>query len=156
MKNKNQKGATLITSLLMLIIMTVVGVSAVKVSSMDIIVAGNDQQQMMLFQTTSSKLVKLATSVKLLPALVGGVDLDHPYTVPDAMDNDVEKIKDMKLEYSCSGVNGKANSLGGSSTPPCRMYEFQISTTSKVGGAHEKLRRGAGKLVPNKENPLEN
>ena len=41
-----QQGATLITSLILLLVMTIVGVSSVKVSSIDAMIAGNPQEML--------------------------------------------------------------------------------------------------------------
>jgi len=72
--SNKQQGATLVTSLMMLTIMTIVGVSAVKVSSTEILIAGNEQEKMKLFQTTQTDLNELSTPLELLTPLVGEVD----------------------------------------------------------------------------------
>lgn len=143
---KNQKGATFITAMLMLVIMTILGVSAVKVSSMDILVAGNDQRSMMLFQTAQTELNELSTPSNLLPPLLDNTKFKNDiYDVPSSNSNITKKIKSMKVKYMCQGIDRKAVSIGPS-VPPCVMYEFKINT--KQGSARESLRRGAGKEIP--------
>ncbi|MEE9445137.1 MAG: pilus assembly PilX N-terminal domain-containing protein [Cocleimonas sp.] len=152
----NQQGATLVTSMMMLVVMTIVGVSAAKVSSIDVLVAGNEQQKMMLFQTTQSDLNDLSTPLKLFAPLVGEVgeddskaefDSNGKYTVSTSTVK-VAVITDLNTEYKCEGVNGKAVSIGPS-TPPCRLYDFSVSTKKLNSGARESAHRGAGKEVPN-------
>ena len=64
--NKNkQMGATLITSLVFLLLMTIVSVSATKMSILDLLVSSNEQQQMVLFQTTANQLKQLTHVSKL-------------------------------------------------------------------------------------------
>jgi len=150
--NKAQQGATLITSMMMLVVMTILGVAATKVASLDALVVGNDQQKMMLFIKKESELKKLSTSIQLLPAMMEeGLNFSL-YTVPDTPDLVVEKIKDMNSKYDCRGTGGRATSIGGFGTPVCRLYEFQLSAKSNHSSAFEIGRRGTGKQVPNDDN----
>lgn len=151
--NKAQQGATLITSMMMLVVMTIIGVSATKVASLDALVVSNDQQKMMLFITKESDLIKLSTSVQLLPAMKDGLDFSL-YSVPKTPDLITENIKDMKTKYDCRGIGGRAVSIGGFGTPDCRLYEFQVSVKASHSSALEIGRRGAGKQVPNDNNGL--
>lgn len=50
MNKKNQSGLTLITSLMMLLAMTILGITAVKLSSVDLLVAHNYQQPLSVYQ----------------------------------------------------------------------------------------------------------
>ncbi len=151
-KNK-QLGVTLITSLILLIVMTIVGVSAVKMSSIDILIAGNDQEKMKLYQKKESNLLGLTTVLKLYEPLVESkfeAKNNNTYSVPqkDAADYSIETIKDMKLQYLCRGVGALATSIGPS-TPPCRLYDFKIVQKPEYGNAREVGHRGAGKEIPN-------
>ncbi len=154
--NLKQQGATLVTSMMMLVIMTIVGVSAVKVSSIDVLVAGNEQQKMELFQTTQTDLNGLSTPLELLAPLVGEVDengtkaefdANGKYTVSTSTQK-TAIISDMDTENPCEGIDGKAISWG-LSTPPCRLYDFNVNTKKLNSGARESAHRGAGKEVPN-------
>ena len=153
-----QKGATLITALMMLLVMTILGISAIKMSSISILIAGNDQQKLMLMQETETALINLATPAKLLDPLIGEVvdgqeagfdaqtgryDVRDPQTSLAA-----ESITDMSTINDCQGFGGKAVSLGPD-VPPCRLYDFQVRARTAHSGARETRRRGAGKEVPN-------
>lgn len=149
-----QQGATLITALMMLLVLTIIGISAVKMSTIDILVAGNDQQKLMLMQETENDLINLTTPAKLLPPLVGedGAAFNAEtgvYQVPDPLKSNVtEIIVDLKKTYGCEGISGKAVSIGPD-VPPCRLYDFQVRAKKAQGGAKEQRRRGAGKEIPN-------
>lgn len=152
-RKSTQQGATLITSLVMLVVMTIIGVSTTKVTILEALIVGNDQQKMKLFNDKEASLVKLTSSVKLLPAMAKGLEFPL-YNVPNTPDLVTEKIKDMKTKYNCRGISGRATSIGGSGTPVCRMYEFQIFAKADHSSATEIGRRGAGKQVPNDNNGL--
>lgn len=153
-----QQGATLITALMMLLVMTIVGIAAVKMSSIDIIIAGNDQQRLMLMQETETELVNLSTPAKLIDPLIGelvnGIKAifdpeTKTYRVPEPRNpTSIEIITDLEKKYSCEGFSGKAVSMGPD-VPPCRLYDFQVKTRKANSGAKEVRRRGAGKEVPN-------
>ncbi len=154
---KRQQGATLITALMMLLVMTIIGISAVKMSSINILIAGNDQQKLMLMQKTETALNNLATPGKLIDPLInepiegGGVAQFNPetneYRVPEPfMDNMAEIITDMDKLYGCEGFDGKAVSIG-SDVPPCHLYDFKVK--AQKNSARVVRRRGAGKEVPN-------
>lgn len=149
---KKEQGVTLITVLLFLMIMTVVGVSASRIAIIDILIAGNDQQQMLVHQQTESDLKVLTTVVKLYEPLVGKLfsettgaytfdtNSDKPYTV--------EKITDRHLTYSCIGFAGNAISIGPN-VPSCDLYDFQINSSLQNSNVKDRRNRGAGKEKPN-------
>jgi len=155
---KNQQGATLITALMMLLVMTILGISAIKMSSISILIAGNDQQKLMLMQETETTLNNLTTPGKLIDPLiheeVNGEKaqfdaLTKEYLVPNPFkSNMTETITDMDNLYSCEGFDGKAVSIG-SDVPPCHLYDFNVNAVSQSSRARVERSRGAGKEVPN-------
>jgi hypothetical protein len=154
----DQQGATLITALMMLLVMTIIGISAIKMSSISILIAGNDQQKLMLMQETETTLNNLATPGKLIDPLinepVNGVNArfdanTKEYQVPSPFkSNMTEIITDMDILYGCEGFDGKAVSIG-SDVPPCHLYDFKVDAKKQSSGARVVRRRGAGKEVPN-------
>ena len=141
--HNKQQGATLITALGLLMVMTVAGVTATKMSSIETLIAGNEQSKMKLFQETQSDLYELTTPLKLMPALLDDtLFVNDIYEVSNAH---AKKEFITKLEgYTCKGINGLAASVGG----PCKLYDFKVTTRSEAGGAREESHRGAGKEVP--------
>ncbi len=141
---KKQQGATLLTSLGLLMVMTVIGVTATKMSSIEALLAGNEQVKMKLFQTTQSELYKFTTPIQLIPVLLDDTLFDSKGEYA-ASDDFLKKETITKLQaYTCKGINGLATSIGG----PCKLFDFKVATRSDLGAAAEESHRGAGKEVP--------
>ncbi len=148
---KKQRGATLFTSLVFLALMTIVSVSAAKISMLDILVSGNNEQQMRLFQTTENNLKELTTPVQLLPVLNVkgfGAPWDHELPTNPVKPHAELEIGSRNLEYSCGGFDGQAVSMGPD-VPPCFLYDFKAESSLANSGAKDKHVRGAGKEFPN-------
>jgi len=154
--SKQQQGATLATTLVFLLLMTIVSVSATKISILDVLVSGNEQQQMMLFQTTENQLKKMTNIVKLektftATGFTGNVsDNPNQYKFNDtvlASKGITEIITDIPVIYPCER-QGMASSLGPAA-PPCDLYDFQVRTSGQNSGARDRHHRGAGKMIPN-------
>jgi len=151
-----QKGATLITALSFLSLMTIVTVSATKVSILDILASSNDQQQALLFQRAENSLTEVTSVLKLYKPLVkkDGASFSGTtgeYNLPSANDNGFiyqQKITDKKIRYECNGFNGKAISLGPS-VPRCDLYDFEAKVSKQNTAAKDQHNRGAGKEKPN-------
>ncbi len=142
--HKRQQGATLITSLGLLMVMTVVGVTATKMSAIETLIAGNEQIKMRLFQTTQNELYKLATPINLMPVLQDDtLFVEGVYVISNDTDKK-ENITRLQQGYICKGINGNAQSIGGL----CNLYDFEVITRSAMGGATAESHRGAGKEVP--------
>jgi len=145
-----QQGATLITSLMLLVVITILGISAIKMSTLNILIASNEQQQMMLFQETESDLINLSRASKLYDPLIN--DRFNATTgMFNLANNDpflIEIITDMDKRYSCEGIEGKAVSIGPD-VSPCDLYDFQVKKRKQNSGARDTHHRGAGKEVPN-------
>jgi len=143
--NKNkQAGITLITSLIMLLVMTIIGVTAIKISSMDLLIANNYQKKLQVYQAAESKIQKDADFYWLYQWM--SADINAP--IDDETDIVTKsEIVDLEKEYPCT-PNNLATSLGPDSTP-CNIYVFQIEASMKSSGAKDAHYQGAGKLVPN-------
>jgi hypothetical protein len=152
---KKQQGATLMTVMVFLMLMTVVAVSGSKIAILDVLVAGNDQQKMNLYQVTSTDLKKLTTVIQLYEPLVnktfsastGEFNLtDSPSGVTEVI-TDVSK-GDPNIFYECGGFSNKAVSIG-SNVPPCYLYDFEVRSMLANSSAKDRHHRGAGKEKPN-------
>ncbi|MCF6190049.1 MAG: pilus assembly PilX N-terminal domain-containing protein [Cocleimonas sp.] len=155
--NKNkQTGATLITSLVFLLLMTIVSVSATKISLLDVLVSSNEQQQMVLFQTTANQLKQLTHIAKLNQTFestgfvgnVSGEDDQYKFTSDFNTDNNItEIITELPVKnYDCER-NGVAGSMGPSA-PKCDLYDFQVRRAGQNSAAKDRHHHGAGKMVP--------
>ena len=143
--NKNkQLGMTLITSLMMLLVLTILGVTAMKISTMDLIIANNYQKTLQVYQAAESKIQKDADFYWLYQWMITDVN------APDDDARDIvstSEIVDLDKEYQCT-PNNLATSLGPDSTP-CRIFMFQVRASMKTSGAKAAHFQGAGKLTPN-------
>lgn len=143
--SKNQTGATLVVSLMLLVVMTIVGVSVTKLSSVDVLVAGNEQQQLELFQTTQTDLNLLTTPVKLFDPLVDDtLFVNDVYVLTqESGSSKTEQITEL-YEYGCKGIGGRAVTFG----TPCRLFNFKVDTTGPYKTGRDSGSRGAGKEIP--------
>jgi len=153
-KNKHclktkEKGATLFTALVFLALMTIVSVSAAKLSMLDVLLAGNNQQRMEMYQQTSNDLKNHTNPARLLPILkIDGVTSPWSRTMtPDTtIPNKAEKIENRVQQYLCNG-NGLATSVGPD-TPPCYLFDFEVKNKRNGSSVRERHIRGAGKEFP--------
>ena len=155
-KNK-QEGVTLITSMLLLVIMTIVGVSATKVSSMDVLIAGHDQQQMLLAQNLNSKL-HLFASVETLEKTLTTTGFTpsagetNKYVFSQASNDGYKvdkEVTDLGYKYTCKR-NGEASDIGPDA-PNCDLYDFHIGLKRISSNAKDTRHQGSGKMVPSKQ-----
>lgn len=147
-----QQGATLITALMMLLVMTLLGVAAIKMSILDMLIAGNDQQRMLLYQETHTSLSELAITKKLKATLtVDGFEgntnnQEYLFAANPAKKGIRETITDMQERYPCERA-GVSSSIGPNA-PVCDLYDFQINAKKAASGVSEIHHRGSGKMVP--------
>ncbi len=146
-----QNGATLITALMMLLVMTLLGVAAIKMSILDMLIAGNDQQRMLLYQETHTTLSELAITNRLSTTLtvdgfVGTANQEYVFAIDPAKTGIRETITDMQERYPCERA-GISSSIGPNA-PVCDLYDFQINAKKATSGVTELHHRGSGKMVP--------
>jgi Tfp pilus assembly protein PilX len=146
---KKEQGATLFSALAILSVLTIVSISSARMSIMDIRVASNDEQQLMMYQEAENALKKITKPVKLYDwiearradnSAKGIADIDASHTKAKA------NITNLKTEYACIG-NGGAVSIGPE-VPSCELYDFHIDINKKGTGTRDIHHRGAGKEVP--------
>lgn len=150
-----QKGATLFTALVLLTLMTIVSVSAAKLSILDVLMAGNNQQKMELYQQTSNDLIGLTSVVELYKPMlkIPGHFFDPITGIYSLLKNPAKPYTEMQItdpskSYSCNGFNGQATSIGPN-VPPCDLYDFQVKSTKGNSSVRDRHNRGAGKEKPN-------
>lgn len=149
-----QSGVTLITSLMLLIVMTVFGVSAMKLSSIDSLIAGNDQQEMLLSQETQtqlndfSRIINLSNTYSATGFQSRGSNVNQyifDQTNIDGIKTD-KIITNMNYNYACKR-SGLASSLG-SDAPNCDLFDFFVELKSSYSSAKKSRHQGAGKMLP--------
>jgi hypothetical protein len=152
-----QRGMTLMTTLVILLIMTTVGLTSSKLSVYDTMIARNNKVQTLVYQETANDLREL-TSLEMLhdPMLSKKFNnLTGIYTVPisDSKKETVEIINAVGFDalnelYDCEGVQGRASSIGMGARK-CDLFDFQVTRQKKgQSGAKDKHHAGMGKEVP--------
>lgn len=143
--SNRQSGVTLITSLMLLLVMTITGVTAVKLSTIDLLIAHNYQQQLSVFQEAETKIRREASFDRLYNWMMEDKqppDTSKGVTVSKAA------VAGLDRSYPCKGRGHLANSLGPDA-PVCKVFLFSIDARMKGTGAKESLYQGAGKQFPN-------
>jgi hypothetical protein len=136
---------------MMLVIMTIVGVSATKLSTIDILVASNEQQKMMLLQETANKLANLSNTKNISKALnnnsvfVGNITgHSNQFKVTDSKDGASQIITDTKRRVRCNR-SGRGTSIG---LIDCRVFDFKVEMKKSHSSASDTQYQGVGKAVP--------
>jgi hypothetical protein len=154
--SKRQQGATLFTTLVFMVLMTVVGVSASKVSLQDMYMANNEQQRMLLFQKTEIRLDEFTQTQSLVQtfssdgsfqANVSGKEQFRFTNTALQSEGVTQFINNLPVLYPCES-QGRGTSLGNGAPAECDLYDFQISSSAVNTSASDKHHRGAGKMVP--------
>lgn len=147
---RKQRGATLFTALVFLGLMTIVGVSASKVSILDILVSGNNQYEMEVFQEADNIMTNLATPTEFIQTWFSEDGETDPWIHEKPANPQKpglsEQIINRDIMYQCGGFSGLAVSMGPDNR--CRMFDFKVDTTKKNSGIRERHVRGAGKEIP--------
>ena len=145
--NSKEQGATLLSVVSILLVLTIVGLSAARMSILDIKVSSNEEQQMMLYQEAENSLRTITNPEKLYTWMEaqknGGVGIDDIVT---AQYKAKTGITALNRKYACVG-NGGAVSIGPDA-PTCNLYDFQVDIKKKGLGTNDVHHRGAGKEVP--------
>jgi len=143
-RHSTQTGMTLITSLIMLLVMTVLGVTAIRLSSADLLVANNYQHQLSVYQaakSANSTNSNLNNLYAWITAKQSPVDIEEEGVVSKTL------VTDLGVQYPCRGKGQLARSIGPNA-PPCNLYMFSIDSRIKGTGAKDSHFQGAGKEVP--------
>ncbi len=144
---KYQTGVSLIVALVVLLVITILGISSVRLSSQDLMIASNEQQQMMVSQASESASRKTAIFYNVYKWLEDGTqpDTQTRQIMSGNVTSDVTITRG--TDYICFGQSGEAMSLGPDATR-CRVYTFSVDSKLVGTGARDRLFRGKGKELP--------
>lgn len=152
---RKQRGATLFTSLVFLTLMTIVTVSAAKIGSLDVLLSGNNQQQMLVFQQTDKTLIGFSNPVVVVVAVDENDGVKNEWTKNlTVMKHEKREVKNRNIAYPCKD-NGLATSLGSDDAGQCYMFDLSAEDRLVNRGLTDKHFRGVGKLLPNTSNYTE-
>ena len=146
---KKQKGATLVTAMVFLVLMTIVGVSASRNSAQDALIAGNDQQRVEVRMSSAAVLRKKTTAYTVISNMPE--DTDSPIALEDDSINGVTVKTSINrpdvYSYNCAGIDDRANSLGPDIN--CIVFDVVVRGYKEGSGAKNELVQGVGKEHPN-------
>ncbi len=144
---KHQEGVSLVVALVVLLVITMIGISSVRLSTQDVIIASNEQQQMLIDQASESARKKVVSFYNVYKWI-------DDETTPDVQSRQLGSgniqsnvVITRGAKYTCFGQDGEAMSIGPS-TNKCRVYTFAIDSVLLGTGAHTKLIKGEGKELP--------
>ena len=154
---KRQQGVVLIVALVLLLVITILGVSAINISKDQTQVAGNSMYTLLVYQGAESALARSVTGKAQMnikdAAAAGGA-----FTVPSSHLNDSnEKINGIaKMDSSatitplqgssCAIVSGNANSTG--SGFKCRVFRVSAEAALALTGARTRHIEGREVNLP--------
>ncbi len=145
-KITKQSGITLVTSLVMLLVVTLLGITAIKLSKTDLIVARNYQQQLTVYQAAETKLRQDVNFYHLYEWMLDNTK--HPEKAEDQNLVSETLVVDLGRKYICKGRLSRAASIGPDA-PPCKLFMFKIDSYLEGTGAKDSHYQGAGKQIPN-------
>ena len=154
---RKQHGATLMTTLIFLILMTLLAIFSMESTLLDSLLARNNKERILIYQDTANDLKLLAT-VQVLhdPMLNNKFDQQNgTYNSPVTQDKNgsSQVITDIGFDednplYDCEGYNGRASAIGLGSRK-CDLFDFSVDMRlGNRGGVTEKHHVGKGKEVP--------
>ena len=154
---KKQKGMTLMTTLIILIVMTIVATMSSRLSIFDTLLARNNKVKTVVYQETANDLRLLANIENLYDPMMNKKfePLTGVYIPPvnAAKAETAEVITDMGTGsgdelYDCEGFAGRASTVGMGARK-CDLFDFQVKRHKKgLSGAHDRHHVGKGKEVP--------
>jgi hypothetical protein len=146
---KKEQGATLFSALAILSVLTIVSISSARMSIMDIRVASNDEQQLMMYQEAENALKRITKPVKLYEWIEARRDNPSVKGIDDIESAGLKaktNITNLNTEYACVGKGGAVSI--GPDAPFCELYDFHIDINKQGLGTRDAHHRGAGKEVP--------
>lgn len=148
-KKVKQQGMTLIIAMVMLLVITGVGVSAVKLSTSEALIASNDTLTMLAFQGAESAIAVSATSTNLhyIKDAAEHAGVAQSVTVADEnVTNGVKLVSTSNVSYlktgDCPAISGVANSASFD------CHYFEVDANSSVMGAKAQHIEGKAILTP--------
>lgn len=135
-QHKQQRGVVLIISLIILLLMTIIGISSIKMTTLEERMAGNLRDQNLSFQSAEAALVEgenfLENTVLIITDSTAGL-----HDIGDAPDvfNPLTWIDNAKSIAANTNINGEQNA---------RYYIEKIGPVSKSAGKNLTFDPGGG------------
>lgn len=147
--NTKQRGAVLVVSLVVLLLLTMLGVSALNMSSMETLIARNDQQRQVSFQSAESALREgyIFAMTQVSPPIETGVKADgnsltglYVYDLASSSNLNIYTLSWDGTD-SVSATNGRyvVEFLGERGPPSEEILYYRVVAHSSVGGTKTML-----------------
>lgn len=133
--HKKQQGVVLIWAVIFLIVVTILGLGAIKMSGIDTQIAGNSTQTMLAYQNAESGLAKSAKYKNIDQAAKNG---GAPYAVPAA---DLQPSQRASVQFEASN-QGCPRNIANSSKFRCAI--FRIKAEANAPGTISKATHSLG------------
>lgn len=156
--HKRQQGVVLLWALAILLVLTLLSISSVKVSNINTQVAGNSMASMMVFQGVESTLSRTVNTNYIHQAAINTPGRNKAVPAADLPNEAVSggslssKASVAYVGYSpCPAVNGVAMSTNASPSAggiTCQIYQVDAESRLRGTGARAKHRLGVAKIVP--------
>ena len=140
---RQQRGAVLVVSLIILLLMTIIGVSSMKTTTLEERMAGNLRDQNLSFQSAEAALIAGENYLEntLLIVTDGSAGLHDTSTLSDTFPFEADTwANDTKSVAASVSLNNESNAryyiekLGDVSKPTCRDLTFDPGGNKTKGG----------------------
>lgn len=143
----NQRGVVLIWAVVFLLVVTIISVSAVRMSRIDTQIAGNSEQTMLAYQGAESGLGKAATPTdinNIIPAALRAATVPSPipalYLPDENVSGGAAIASNGNIQYETS--SDCSTDIADSSDFACDIY--QVNVTSRIQGTGVRTTHTAG------------
>lgn len=155
-----QQGSVLLWGLVILLTMTVIGVAATRMASLDTRIVGNELYYMLTFQGAESSLRRSVSNLQIIKTAVQGDDSSDEaarvfeFEASDPVSGgtvDTEGKSTMGEEEGCPPIRGVAVSTEMSPEAggvACRVFVTDVDSQLRGTGASSDHAEGVLKLVP--------
>ena len=142
-----QGGSTLLLALLMMLVITMLGVSSMRQTSQEILIASNAQQLMFVEQANATVTSEVATFYSLSQWLNDESQPANKVISQDWGDINSSSLITQGKNYYCLGNRGRANSIGVGK-PKCRAFTFDVVSQLVGTGAKSGSATSVGVMLP--------
>jgi Tfp pilus assembly protein PilX len=155
---RKQKGVVLLWALGILLVLTIISVSSVKVSNVNTMVSGNSLASMMVYQGAESTLSKVANTNYVKEAAenipskmkqIAAADLPNESVSGGSLSSTANVAF---IDYTpCPAASGLAMSTSASASAggvTCQLYGFEVESRLRGTGAKKQHNLGVAIFVP--------
>lgn len=137
---RGQRGAALVFALAILLVLTLLSVSALRTSSLEQLMAGNTQESTRAFEAAESGLAKSLADATTFASISGSVTTNYTFS---GMNATVRVL----TSYKQTTKTGRSSSPTGQGTADVAHFNQQATATTTTG-ARIEIHQGVKKNIP--------